>query len=148
MTAHGFCRKLAPIHLLGAKKMKPTRSLFHALLAAALLLSPLVCQAHGFSGEDPSNGVSLNNEAVVSSRAAAPGGHGFSGIGLGVGISPLGIGVQAATPLAGHINLRAGANFFSYSRSFTSDGINYDGSLSLRSFDALLDLFPFHGGLH
>ena len=96
---------------------------------------------------------------TVDGAAAAAGGHAtassaslhstpFSGLALGTKVGLLGIGVEAATPLARHFNLRGGANFFSYTDNLTSDGIHYDGNLRFRSAEASLDWFPFAGGFH
>jgi hypothetical protein len=76
--------------------------------------------------------------------------HGPSGplsrIGLGVGISPLGIGLDLSTNLSRHFNLRGTGNFFNYSRTFTTDGISADAKLNFASAGASLDVYPFHGG--
>jgi len=69
-------------------------------------------------------------------------------LGLGVKISPLGIGGEAAVALTKRINVRGGGNVFSYSHTFDKDGINYAGRLAFRSGEAHLDLFPFAEGLH
>lgn len=72
----------------------------------------------------------------------------FSGLGIGVKVGLLGVGVEAATPLSRMLNLRGGANFFSYSDTFTSDGITYDASLRFRSGEASIDWFPWGRGFH
>jgi len=69
-------------------------------------------------------------------------------LGVGVKISLLGIGGEAAVALTKRINVRGGGNFFNYSHSFDKDGITYDGQLAFRSAEAHLDLFPFAGGFH
>ena len=70
----------------------------------------------------------------------------FSTAALAVNFGSGGIGVDLATPLAQHFNLRVGGSFFSYSASFNSDGIVIDGDLKFRSGRASLDYYPFHGG--
>ena len=72
----------------------------------------------------------------------------FSTAAVAVKLGIAGIGVDVATPLAQHFNLRAGGSFFSYSGNFSSDGINIAGDLKFRSGTASLDWFPFHGGFH
>jgi hypothetical protein len=67
--------------------------------------------------------------------------------GIGVKASTLGIGVEAATAVTQRSNVRAGFNGFNYSRDFTKDGINYSGTLSLRSFEILYDRY-LKGGFH
>jgi hypothetical protein len=82
----------------------------------------------------------------AASRKSETGG----GIGVGVGFktSTLGIGFDVATRLSTHANARVGFNTYSYGRDFTNNGIGYNGTLDLRSVNALLDLFPFGGGFH
>jgi hypothetical protein len=76
-----------------------------------------------------------------------PGQVSSSKVGIGVKLSTLGVGVEAATPLTSKLNVRGGFNFFRYSRSITNGGIVYDGHLHLQSGEAHLDWFPF-GGFH
>jgi hypothetical protein len=71
----------------------------------------------------------------------------FPQVGIGLKISTLGVGVEAALPLAARVNLRGGANIFQYSRGLTNDGIHYDAQLKFRSGEAHLDWFPI-GGFH
>jgi hypothetical protein len=70
-----------------------------------------------------------------------------SKIGIGLKISTLGAGIEAATPLAGKLNLRGGFNMFRYDRGITNNGIQYGGQLRFQSAEAHLDYFPF-GGFH
>jgi hypothetical protein len=79
---------------------------------------------------------------LVRSKPIRP----FSTAALAVNFGSGGIGVELATPLAQHFNLRVGGSFFSYSGNFNSDGINIDGDLKFRSGRAGLDYYPFHGG--
>jgi hypothetical protein len=72
----------------------------------------------------------------------------FSGFAVGAKIGLLGAGLEIATPLSYHLNLRAGGNFFSYSDTLTSDGISYDAALRFRSAEASIDWFPLAGGFH
>ena len=65
--------------------------------------------------------------------------------GVGVKAGTLGIGVQVGTALASRVNLRGGANFFSYSDSLSKDGALYKGTLNLKSVEAKLDLFVIGG---
>jgi hypothetical protein len=70
----------------------------------------------------------------------------FSTVGVAVSAGTLGVGGQAAMPLSQRTNLRVEGNFFSYNgATYTNDGINYTGTLKLRSIEALLDWFPFGG---
>jgi hypothetical protein len=79
--------------------------------------------------------------------AKRPGQVSSSKIGIGVKFSTLGVGIEAATPVASKLNLRGGFNFFRYNRGITNDGIHYDGHLHFQSREAHLDWFPF-GGFH
>jgi len=72
----------------------------------------------------------------------------FPGIGVGAKIGLLGPGFEVAVPLAPHFNVRGGGNFFSYTDSLSTDGINYNANLRFRSVEASLDWFPWGGGFH
>jgi hypothetical protein len=72
----------------------------------------------------------------------------FSSVGVGVKASPLGAGVEAATPLASHFNLRGGFNLLTYDRAFHKDGVTYAGQLQFHSAEAHADWFPFRGSFH
>lgn len=71
----------------------------------------------------------------------------FGRLALGAKVGILGVGIQAATPLAGRLNLSGGVNLFSYSDALTSDGMPYNANLRLRSAEVSLDWFPL-GGFH
>jgi len=100
---------------------------------------------------------SFNDSGSSSSGAAAgarrpvpvsaPGGA-FSGVGIGVKVGLLGPGVEIATPLTYHLNLRAGGNYFTYGDTLSSDGISYNADLRFESAEASLDWFPRAGGFH
>ena len=93
----------------------------------------------------------VNGESTISEAAEpAPkesGTRAFSRVGIGVKVSTLGVGVEAATPLARRFNVRGGFNMFQYNRAITNDGIPYNGHLRFQSAEAHLDWFPF-GGFH
>jgi hypothetical protein len=69
-------------------------------------------------------------------------------VGVSVGVSSLGAGLEVGVSVARKVNIRGGFNDFSYSREFGKDGITYNGNLRLRSGSVLLDWFPFGGGFH
>jgi hypothetical protein len=69
-------------------------------------------------------------------------------IGVGVKLSTLGGGIEAATRLTRHSNVRAGFNTFAFDHDFTKDGVAYVGHLNLRSLQANYDWFPFGGSFH
>lgn len=68
--------------------------------------------------------------------------------GVGVKVSTLGAGAEAAVRITHRTNLRAGFNAMEYSRNFTKDGIPYSGQLDFKSFEAHYDIFPLAGGFH
>jgi hypothetical protein len=124
----------------------------------ALLLLPVV----GAWAQQPAAGFS--SSAFSSSSFAAPpaagGGGGqagqtvsaysapFTGFAIGVKVGTLGPGIEAATPLSRKLNLRGGANYFTYSDNFASDGINYGATLRFLSGEVRLDWFPWAKGFH
>jgi hypothetical protein len=91
-------------------------------------------------------GASARSEAAEPTTKN-PGRIGSSKVGIGLKISPLGAGIEAAVPLAAKFNVRGGVNVFQYNRNFTNDGIHYSGQLHFRSAEAHLDWFPI-GGFH
>lgn len=88
------------------------------------------------------------SSAAITRGTPAPSGSyqgPLSRIGVGSYVSPLGLGGGVAIKLMRPFNLRVAGNFFSYSLTGTDDGANYAGNLHLRSYQASLDWFPFHG---
>jgi hypothetical protein len=69
---------------------------------------------------------------------------GISRVGIGVKISTLGPGIEAAYELSPRLNVRGGFNDFSYGVNSTNNGIRYNGTLTLRSAQASLDWFFWH----
>jgi hypothetical protein len=70
-----------------------------------------------------------------------------SKIGIGIKVSSLGAGVEAAVPVFAKLNVRGGFNYLTYSQTFHQDGIPYVGKLNWQSGEASADWFPF-GGFH
>lgn len=69
----------------------------------------------------------------------------FSRIGFGFALSPLGIGVDAATVLTQYIDARLSGNFFAFnSGRIEVDGFNVYAGLHLASSGVSLDLYPFN----
>jgi hypothetical protein len=64
------------------------------------------------------------------------------GVALGLKAGTLGAGLDLTVGLAPIINLRVGVQAFSLSRTFTEQGISYDGKADLRSAWLLLDVHP------
>ncbi len=116
------------------------------LLVAAALPKSTDLQDSQASDSNDVSGESAESETAEPPTKEA-GVTAFSRVGIGVKVSTLGVGIEAATPLAGKFNLRSGFNMFRYSRAFTNDGIPYNGQLQFQSAEAHLDWFPF-GGFH
>jgi hypothetical protein len=121
------------------------------ILTVAMLVAPVALVAQSSSSYTPFL-TSEGDAGGAGSHAAMPMGAGggsegpLSHFGLGAGISPLGIQLQAATNLAGHLNLRGTGNFFNYSTNFTSNGIAANATLNLASAGVQADLYPFRSG--
>ena len=79
---------------------------------------------------------------VYPSTSARP----FSKVAFGTGISPLGVQLSMTTNLNQHINVRTTGNLFSYSTTFTTEGIASDAKLNMKSAGTALDIYPFHSG--
>lgn len=71
----------------------------------------------------------------------------LSRIGVGIKVSTLGAGIEAAYKIIPHLNVRGGFNDFSYSRTINTNGFSADASLLLRSVEAHVDYFLI-GPLH
>jgi hypothetical protein len=69
-------------------------------------------------------------------------------VGIGANASTLGIGAEAGVALGPKFNVRGGFHIFNYDRSFTRDGIHYDGTVHLSSVQVLLDWYPVGGVFH
>ena len=98
-------------------------------------------------GDSPSHPDSGSDVSGVQSPEAPKSRTPFA-LGVGVKVSPLGIGAEVAAPITRRTNLRVAYNQFSYGSNFNHDGISYGGNLNLRSFEMLYDWFPFGGAFH
>jgi len=75
--------------------------------------------------------------------------HGQVSYGIGLAAGSLGAGIQGAVSVTKLSNIRGGFNDFSYSDTFTKDGITYNGTLKLRSVQLTYDQYiPHMGGFH
>jgi hypothetical protein len=122
-------------------------------LTLSMLAAPLVLLAES-SSYSTSNAIeeSASSGSFVkpASPIKAPATYikPLSRVAFGVGFSPLGINVQAATNLNRYLNLRASGNAFNYNvNNISTNGFNVDAKLNLASAGASLDLYPFpsHG---
>lgn len=57
----------------------------------------------------------------------------------------LGVGPELGVRFAKNVGVRASASFLSLGADFDSDDLEYDGDLKLKSFGAMVDLYPFGG---
>jgi hypothetical protein len=57
----------------------------------------------------------------------------------------LGIGPDVGVRFSDNLGIRANASFLSVGADFDSDDIEYDGDVKLRSFGAMIDVYPFGG---
>jgi hypothetical protein len=122
--------------------------------------SGMQLQSSGVDGADASNNANVQEatppaaapSASPSSQPPKPralkNGSDLGKVGIGVQISTLGVGFQTGVALTHKLNVRGGANFFSYSRTFNYNGISYKGNLDFRNGDLLLDWFPFGKVFH
>jgi len=124
---------------------------FPLLLSLALLAAPSVLIAQAASSS-----IELVNENAAPDALSSPApsailnGNASPGrvsrIGIGGGISPLGINMQVATNISAHFNLRGTGNFFKYSNTFNTNGLNLNAKVNLASGGGALDIYPFRAG--
>jgi hypothetical protein len=56
-----------------------------------------------------------------------------------------GLGLHITVPVHNQVNARFGVNYFSFSFDGNTDDVQYDLTLKLNTFDALVDWFPLEG---
>lgn len=61
-------------------------------------------------------------------------------------VSTLGLGIEGSVLVAPNVALRAGYNGYDYSRSVSSQGVDYRGKLKLSSVPVLADVYPSKNG--
>jgi hypothetical protein len=110
-----------------------------------ILVSTLLLAAISY-GQSPNSSAQSAPPAASGSMQASDEDSGR--VGVGVKASLLGGGFEVAARVTHHTNVRAGMNFFSYSRTFNKDGVAYNGQLSFKTFEAHYDFFPFAGSFH
>jgi hypothetical protein len=140
---------LAPALSFAQEEATPARLTAFALTndtsAEALSSSPAVAPELS-ADASPSFPVASPSPAPASPAPLSS--EGPRRVGVGVKVSLLGIGGEAAVALTKRINVRGGFNFFNYSDTFNKDGISYGAQLAFRSAEAHFDFFPFAGGFH
>jgi hypothetical protein len=71
----------------------------------------------------------------------------LSRVAFGVGISPLGIDLQATTNINRHLNVRAAGSLFNYTAdNISTEGFNVTAKINMASVRASVDYYPFHVG--
>jgi hypothetical protein len=79
---------------------------------------------------------------AVGFSSPEPAYRSYPKIGVGLSVSPLGISIEAAEPLAPNMNIRAGYNTFGHSDAIQINGINYFAKLNFHSVETLIDWYP------
>ncbi|MGK5022814.1 hypothetical protein [Janthinobacterium sp. LB2P10] len=66
-------------------------------------------------------------------------------VGITADLGTTGVGAHLSVPLQSNLNARFGVGFLNYSYNSSTDDVDYQLKLKLRTFDALLDYFPMDG---
>jgi hypothetical protein len=137
----------------------------HPLLAQSVLQSPAQATALYAFATQPvlavlpaySSSLSWENALPVAPAAALGGAYKahtrveavyrpFVSTAVAVRLGAGGVGGELATYLSHRLNLRVGGDAFTYSTTFTTNGLNAAGTLKLGDSFAALDLHPFRNG--
>ncbi len=119
---------------------------------AALLICLLVNTSAAFSSDQ--SGAQYGSDSNSSETAKKPAkpakseSQSLPKFGIGIKVSSLGIGIEAASALSSRTNVRVGFNGFNFNPTFSKDGVNYGGQLTFRSAEAHFDWFPTGGNFH
>lgn len=81
----------------------------------------------------------------VAAQTAADEGRGRPLVTVAVTAGSLGIGPEVGVRFSDRLGARASATFLGVSADFDSDDITYNGKLKLKSYGAMLDVYPFAG---
>jgi len=93
-----------------------------------------------------SEGSGLSTRGGIAPSGIAPL-QPLSRIALSVGVSPLGVGLQAATNINRHFDVRGTGSFFNYTaNNISTEGFNVTAKLKMASAGASVDYYPFHAG--
>jgi hypothetical protein len=68
-------------------------------------------------------------------------------LGLALRAGTTGVGADLSVGLLSNLSARVGYSGFHYDHTITNTDVDYDGKLKISDFSALLDWYPFHGGL-
>jgi len=89
-----------------------------------------------------------SSSGANSSVPSVPGVGGRPNFAVGVKVSSLGIGGEFGVSMTRFLDFRAGFNAFNFTHTFKNNGIDYDGTLQLRSADAMVDIKPLGDWFH
>lgn len=119
---------------------------FVCLAVLVVTCSLLVNNLYGEGQPGSSSDAEKPQPTMSYSGPSSGGDEGHFGVGVKVGL--LGAGAEVAARVTHRSNVRAGFNVLGYSRNFSKDGVNYDGHLDFRTFEAHYDFFPWAGSFH
>lgn len=87
--------------------------------------------------------------AVATLPAAQAGILPFHGFAAGLGVGTEGVGIQGTTAIVPKVlNLNLGVNYFHYSGSFASGGVDYHAGATLQGEPITVSWFPFEGNFN
>lgn len=72
-------------------------------------------------------------------------GYAQAQVGLSGDLGTTGVGAHFSVPVQPNMNARFGLNYLNYSESGYDSQVHYNATLTLQTFDALLDYFPMDG---
>ncbi len=73
--------------------------------------------------------------------------HVMAQIGMTGTLGSTGVGAQLSLPIQPNLHARLGLNYINYSYNSSTNNVDYDLKLKLRTFEALLDFFPSDNAL-
>ncbi len=82
--------------------------------------------------------------AAVAAQEALPADKGL-GVAVGLTAGTLGIGPEVGFRISDHLGIRGNASFLGINGNYESDDLEYDGKIKLKSFGAMLDVYPMGG---
>jgi hypothetical protein len=123
------------------------------VLTFSVILTSNLFAAAGPAGDDSATAPTTVSVAPAPEPAPAPapsvpGMGGRPSFAVGVKASPLGIGGEFGVSMTRLLDFRAGFNAFNFTHTFKNNGIDYNGTLQLRSADAMLDIKPLGDWFH
>lgn len=113
-------------------------------LSITMFAAPPLFAESGAERPAPADGIAMGASGAQPATMIPP----LSRVALGVGVSPLGINLAAATNLNRYLNLRGTGNAFHYTaNNINTDGVEGSAKLDFASAGISLDFYPFprHG---